>query len=75
MAVRCPVCDAIGTLGLLQQMKRGQSVAARYFCRSCCTEIAFVDGQVSSIFTIDEEGEVRRQPTFWRMTPRLSAAS
>ncbi len=57
--MRCPVCAAAGSLGLLQEYRRGKTVYSRYFCRQCCSEVCFENQTLVSVLDIDEEGEAR----------------
>lgn len=61
--MRCPVCAETGSMGLLQKIRRGKVIYARYFCRNCCSEICFQNQQVTSVFSINEDGEAMRTAT------------
>lgn len=66
--MRCPVCSTTGSMGLLQEYKRGKKLYQRYFCGHCCSEVCFENHQLSSVLAIDEEGEVRpRARRFWSL--------
>ncbi len=66
--MRCPVCASSGSLGLLQRIRKGKTVHARYFCRNCCSEICYENQELTSVLSIDEDGEVIRSqpPVIWQ---------
>ncbi len=62
--MRCPVCSSPSYLGRLQHYRKGKRQFSRYFCRNCYTEICVEGAQVTSILTINEEGEATRRPAW-----------
>lgn len=64
--MHCPVCAAVGSMGLLREYKRGETMHRRYFCRQCCSEVCYENQALVSVLAIDEEGEVRpKTRRFW----------
>lgn len=55
--MRCPVCLSPCYLGILQRYRRGGRQFSRYFCRNCCTEICCQGDRVTSVLSINEDGE------------------
>lgn len=76
--MRCPVCAAAGSMGLLQEYKRGTTLHRRYFCRQCCSEVCYENHALVSVLGIDEEGEVqpkaRRFRSLGGLEPSIQAS-